>query len=85
MHIRPIRDEDGVGGAGVADDVEEAPVFIVAEGGLIPVGFGNRDDAVETSLFIDRSDGVGDGARASAASVAGVNSLIVFFFSLFLD
>lgn len=51
---------------------------MTADGGRMPVGFGNRDDAVDTSLFIDRSEGVGDGARAADASGV-VNSLIVFF------
>lgn len=55
---------------------------MVADGGRMPVGLGNLDEAVETSLFIDRSDGVGDGARASAAPDV-VDSLI--FSSLYLD
>lgn len=50
----------------------------MAVGGFIPDGLGNLDDVVETSLFIERSDGVGDGARASVAP-DGVDSLIFFF------
>lgn len=85
VHNRPIRvDDDGVAAAAtamaaaVADDVE-ALVFIVADGGRMPVGFGNLDDVVEASLLIDRSDGVGDGARASDAPGV-VNSLIFLHF-----
>lgn len=48
----------------------------------MPVGFGNLDDAVDTSLFIERSDGVGDGARASGAPDV-LDSLIVCHFFLF--
>lgn len=87
VHNRPIRDDDGVAAAAAAAalDATEAPLVIVAVGGLMPVGLGSLDDAVEISLFIDRSDGVGDGARASGAP-DGVESLIVlfFFFTLFI-
>lgn len=86
VHRRPIRDDDGVAGAAAAAaalDDAEAPLLIVACGGLMPVGLGNLDDAVDTSLFIDRSDGVGDAARASGAPGV-VDSLIVFHLVLIL-
>lgn len=70
------------GAAAAALDDAEAPPLIVACGGLMPVGLGNLDDAVDTSLFIDRSDGVGDAARASGAPGV-VDSLIVFHLILF--
>lgn len=59
VHIRPILVVGVVG----TFTVEVDGFFIVADGSLIPVGFGKRDDAVDTSLFVDFSDGAGDGAR----------------------
>lgn len=76
-----MREDDGIATAVVLDNTE-APLFIVADGGLMPVGFGNLDEAVETSLFIERSDGVGDDARASVA-LGAIDSLILCFFTLF--
>lgn len=63
VHNRPIRVETGVDVAAI-DEVDGFLMVAVDDGGLIPVGFGKRDDAVDTSLFIDFSDGVGDGARS---------------------
>lgn len=62
VHKRPILVETGV----EVDAIDEVDGFlIIADGGFMPVGFGNRDDAVDTSLLIDFSDGVGDGARSA--------------------
>lgn len=64
VHRRPILVETGVEVA-VIDEVDGLRMVAVDDGGLMPDGFGNRDDAVEISLLIDFSDGVGDGARTS--------------------
>lgn len=65
------------GVTGVAGVIVEVDGFlIVADGGFIPLGFGNRDDAVEISLVIDRSDGVGDDARCAPFSADAFTSLI---------
>lgn len=59
----------GVVGTGAAAAVfEVAGFFMVADGCLRPLGFGKRDDAVEISLRVERSDGVGDGARCAPFS-----------------
>lgn len=59
VHIRPMRVVTGVAGAALT---EVDGFLMIAVGGLMPVGFGKRDDAVDTLLVIDLSDGVGDGA-----------------------
>lgn len=67
VHKRPIRVVDGVVGvADVIDEVDGFRMVAVEDGGRMPVGLGNRDDAVDMSLLIDFSDGAGDGARRSA-------------------
>lgn len=53
----------GVVGTGAGEFDEVDGFLMVADGGLMPLAFGIRDDAVDASLRVDRSDGVGDGAR----------------------
>lgn len=64
VHKRPILVETGVD-VDVIDEVDGFRMVAVDDGGLMPDGFGNRDDAVDTALLIDVSDGVGDGARSA--------------------
>lgn len=90
--MRPIRVEDGVLGAAAAatdDVVDEVDGFLIVaneDGGRMPVGLGSRDDAVDISLLIDRSDGVGDGARSPPSDDVdgfGFVSLILMFCTRF--
>lgn len=74
VHKRPMR---GVAGDGADDSTEVDGFLMVADGGLIPLAFGIRDDAVDTSLRIDRSDGVGDGARFASFSLPVFTWLIL--------
>lgn len=84
VHMRPIRVVTGVAGV----ELTEVDGFLMtAVGGLMPVGFGKRDDAVDALLVIDLSDGVGDGALAAASGDgSGFVSLIFFnqFFHVFV-
>lgn len=77
VHNRPIRVvADGVLDA-AADEVDGFLMVAMVDGGRMPVGFGKRDDAVDTSLLIDFSDGLGDGARwAPSLAKSGFVSLI---------
>lgn len=87
VQIRPIL-VALVGGAIVVGEV--VGFLIVADGCRRPVGFGKRDDAVDTSLLIDISDGVGDVARGgccscscevtASTSLGGFVSLMLFYF-----
>lgn len=79
VHKRPILVETGVEFA--AAEVDGFLIVAVDDGGLMPVGFGKRDDAVDTSLLIDFSDGDGDGARSAFPSddCSGFVSLILFY------
>lgn len=68
-------------GVADVDVVDEVDGFrMVADnddGGRMPVGFGNLDDAVEISLLIDFSDGAGDGALCAPSEAdSGFVSLI---------
>lgn len=74
MHRRPILEDVAACPGDVLDVL--AAVLTDADGGRMPVGFGSLDDAVDTSLLIDLSDGAGDGARAAAGSVSLGVSLI---------
>lgn len=62
VHIRPIRVVTGVDVVDAIDEVDGFRMVAEDDGGRMPVGFGKRDDAVDTSLRIDFSDGAGDGA-----------------------
>lgn len=64
VHKRPILVDVGVE-VDVIDEVDGFLMVAVDDGGRMPVGFGNRDDAFDTSLLIDFSDGVGDDARSA--------------------
>lgn len=64
VHKRPILVEVGVE-ADVIDEVDGFLMVAVDDGGRMPDGFGNRDDAFDTSLLIDFSDGDGDDARSA--------------------
>lgn len=78
VHMRPIRVVTGVDGVALT---EEDGFLMTAVGGLMPVGLGKRDDAVDALLVIDLSDGVGDGALA-AASGDGSGFVSLIFFSI---
>lgn len=66
----------GVVGTGSAAAAAVAGFLMVADGNLRPLGFGNRDDAVEISLRVESSDGVGDGARCAPFSFEAFTWLI---------
>lgn len=69
----------GVAGAALT---EVDGFLMIAVGGLMPVGFGKRDDAVDTLLVIDLSDGVGDGALWAPPSDDASGFVSLIFFSL---
>lgn len=79
VHIRPMRVVTGVAGAALT---EVDGFLMIAVGGLMPVGFGKRDDAVDTLLVIDLSDGVGDGALWAPPSDDASGFVSLIFFSL---
>lgn len=77
VHIRPMRDGTESPAALPASDDVEAPELIF---GRAPVGIGSRDEAAERSLRVERSEGVGDEARASG-TFGAFDSLIAAVFS----
>lgn len=83
MHKRPILVEPGVDGNALADEVVGFLMVAVDDGGLMPVGFGKRDDAVDISLFNDISDGVGDEARCSPSGNASEFVSLIFLSLLY--
>lgn len=76
MHIRPIRDGTASPATLPASDEVEAPELIF---GRAPVGIGSLEEAAERSLRVERSDGVGDEARASG-TFGAFDSLIAAVF-----
>lgn len=83
VHNRPILVETGVDVTELIDEVDGFLMIAIDDGGFMPVGLGNRDDAVEISLVIDFSDGTGDGGRcASSHAASAFISLIFIFFNL---
>lgn len=78
VHKRPIRVVTGVDVVELIDEVDGFRIVAVDDGGFMPVGFGKRDEAVDTSLFIDFSDGAGDGALCTPSDAASVFVSLIF-------
>lgn len=79
MHNRPIRVVVGVVDVDVVDEVDDfRMVADNDDGGRMPVGFGNLDDAVEISLLIDLSDGAGDGALCAPSEADSAFVSLIF-------
>lgn len=87
VHKRPMRVVAGVvGDIAVVDEVDGFLIVAIDEGGRMPVGLGKRDDAVDTSLLIDFSDGAGDGERSiPSKDGSGFVSLILIYFYQFFS
>lgn len=78
VHKRPIRVETGVDVVELIDEVDGFRMEAIDDGGFMPVGFGKRDDAVDTSLLIDFSEGAGDGGRCDPSGIASAFVSLIF-------